>query len=180
MATLVLTIESTDAQADLQQKFQLDSNEGVRVKNALASYIKNMGNISQCNLDVQTGSADPVAASGTFTLDTVIATDVVNIGTETLTGSDTPSGENQFDTSGSDSAIATDIAAKINAHSVLSLIVSASANAAVVTVTSLNKGVIGNQIPISSPDATITASGTELSGGTGGANDSATAFLFGA
>lgn len=132
------------------------------------------------NVDVFTSTAAPVAASATLTLASAIATDAVTIGTVTFTGSDTPSGVLQFDTNaGSDALIAASLAETINAHPVAGEIVSASASGDVVTVTCKQKGVIGNQIPISSADATITASGAFLTGGTGGLSGTAQNYSLG-
>lgn len=180
MSTLVFTIKSTDTQANLQQKFQLNSNQKLKFKNDAANYLKSAELLHQCDIDVQTGSANPVAASATFTLVSAVATDAVTIGTVTLTASSTPANENEWEIDGAtDADDATSLANAINAHSVLSNQVSASAASNVVTVTCLVKGVIGNAINFSSADATITASGTHLASGTGGATDSATSYDFG-
>jgi hypothetical protein len=123
---------------------------------------------------IQSSSSDPVSASGTLTLVSAIATDAITIGTVTLTASSTPANENQWEIDGaSDTADAASLAAAINAHTVLGKIVSATSALGVVTVSSLQKGVVGNFIPLSSADATITASGAFLTGGTGGATSAA-------
>jgi hypothetical protein len=132
-----------------------------------------------CSIDVQTSSVDPVAASGTITCATVAADATVTIGAVTLTAKASPSGENEFSQAGSDSADATALAAKINAHSVLSKIVSAAAVDAIVTVTCLAKGLVGNQIPLSETGSTITVSAPFLAGGTGGATTSAATYKCG-
>jgi len=181
MASLVLTLKTDETQARLQQDFQIDTGKPKEAALALAEHFKKVaGGITRASIDVQTGSADPVAASGTFTLASVVEDDAITIGTVTLTAKDSPSGENQFQTGGEDdTADAVVVAAAINDHSTLSQIVTATSAAAVVTVTSKIKGVIGNQLAISETGDTITASGSFLSGGTGGSTDAASTYSLG-
>ena len=180
MGSLVLTLKTDETQARLQQDFQIDTGKGKEACLALSEHFRKVaGGITRAAVDVQTGSADPVAASGTFTLSSVPEDDAVTIGTVTLTAKASPAGENQWSQAGTDTADATALAAAINAHSVLSLVVTASSAAAVVTVTSKIKGVVGNQIPISETGSSITASGAFLTGGTGGATEAATSYSVG-
>lgn len=133
-----------------------------------------------CSIDVQTSSTDPVAASGTVTLATVAADDTVTIGAVTLTAKASPANENQFSQAGTDTVDAASLVSKINAHSVLSKVVFASSESGVVTITSLVKGLIGNQIALASSDGTTLAvSGAFLAGGTGGATTTAATYKCG-
>lgn len=181
MGSLVLTLKTDETQARLQQDFQIDSGKGKEACLALSEHFKKVAaGITRATVDVQTGSANPVAASGTFTLDTVVEDDAVTIGTVTLTAKDSPEGEAQWQAGGADdTADAVTLAAAINTHSVLSQVVTATSAGAVVTVTSKVKGVIGNQLPISETGDTITASGAFLTGGTGGATEAATSYSVG-
>lgn len=132
-------------------------------------------------LYVQTSTSHPVAASATITCASVSADDTVTIGKTTLTAKASPSGENQWSQAGSDTADAASLVSKINAHSVLSLLVSASSSAGVVTVTSLVKGSIGNHIALSSSNGSrlaVTGSGY-LASGTGGPESAVSSFAFG-
>ena len=118
-----------------------------------------------------------MAASGTFTLVSAIATDAVTIGQETFTASSTPSGENQWEIDGADdTADALSLATAINAHSTIGALITATVAAGVITLTAATKGSYANQIPFSSADATITASAAFLAGGTGGSEDAAESF----
>lgn len=111
-------------------------------------------------------------ASGTFILNTVIATDAISINGVTFTCVASGAGANQFNVGASDVLTAANLAAAINA-SVTALVagyVTATSAAGltttgVVTVKSTNYGVQGNQTLIASADATIVASGTHLTGG---------------
>lgn len=81
---------------------------------------------------------------------------------------------NQTFTPVSDKCLAVRLAAAVNAHSTLKYIVSASAALAVVTVTALIRGVIGNFIQFTDNDSTITSSGSGyLAGGLGGVMEAA-------
>lgn len=113
---------------------------------------------------------DTTAATGTFTLDTVIATDAVSINGVTFTCVASGATGNQFNVGASDTDTATALAAAINASSsaLVSEHVTASSSAAVVTITALYGGTPGNAITIASADGTITASGARLTGGADG------------
>lgn len=170
MATLVVTVK-TSKDVSLFKQASQDRENLNRLINLLSGV--NIGAI-QATVDVQSASADPVAASGTLTLVSAIATDAVTIGKTTLTASSTPANENQWEIDGADDAAdAASLAAAINAHSVLSTIVSATSASNVVTIRALQKGVVGNHIALSSADATITASATYLANGAGGATNAA-------
>jgi len=105
-------------------------------------------------------------AVGTFTLNTVIATDAVLVGGKTLTfvASNPNRVKGEVLVGDTDTASAANLAVEINRH--LGSLVTATANLGVVTLTAVADGTAGNSITISSPDTTITASGANLSGGT--------------
>lgn len=182
-SSLVITVKSNDeTQADLQQFFQLPANSVREEALALSRYFKELASLNKrAVVDVQTAAAAPVAASGTWTLDTVVATDTVTVGSITFTGTNTPTTNLHFDTSlATDALIAADIARAVNEHPTTSQIVTASAALAVVTVTAKQKGVVGNFIPFTDADSTITSSGSGfLTGGTGGATDDASSYALG-
>lgn len=79
---------------------------------------------------------------------------------------------NQTFTPNDDKSLAFRLAQAVNANADTSLIVKATAADAVVTVTALEKGIIGNYIAFSDADATITSSGSGyLENGTGGTQE---------
>lgn len=108
-----------------------------------------------------------VAASGTFTLDTVVATDAVSINGVSFTAVASGATGNQFNVGADDAETAENLAAAINASvsALVSGYVTASADDEVVTITSAFYGLAGNQTLIASADATIVASGARLAGG---------------
>lgn len=114
-----------------------------------------------------------VRASGTFELDTVIATDAISINAVTFTAVASGATGNQFNVGADDDATAVNLAAAINA-SVTALVagyVTAEAfpaegmDPAYVVVTSAFYGLAGNQTLIASADSTIVASGARLTAG---------------
>lgn len=170
MSSVVLTIKTSRDPATFRKTSQ-DRENLNQLINLLSGV--NIGAV-QATVDVQSSSSDPVAASGTLTLTSAIATDAVTIGKTTLTASSTPANENQWEIDGaSDTLDAASLAAAINAHSALSLIVTATSASNVVTITAKQKGVIGNYIALSSANATIVASATYLASGAGGATNAA-------
>lgn len=122
-----------------------------------------VGSIS-VNITVQTG----VAASGTATFSTVVATNTVTIGGVTFTGSDTPTGAVQFLTGATDALSAASLASVVNANTTANKIVKASSSGAVVTFTAVVPGVSGNFITLAKVGAPISISGALLAGGTVG------------
>ena len=178
-SSVVITIKSEKTQAQLQEALQVDTTtknrDGIKAVAALLSSIA--ARHTRGIVEVQTGAVAPVAASGTLTLVSAVATDAVTIGTTTFTATSTPSLSTDWEIDGaSDTADAASLAAAINAHATVSQIVTASSALGVVTITAKQKGVVGNFIPLSSADATITASGAFLTGGTGGVTEAAVVY----
>lgn len=167
MASLTLVIKTNKDTAEMAKVGQPVQNMQ-RICNLLNGL---KAGALQGTVTASYSSADPVAASGTITLASC-ATDTVTIGGVTFTGSSTPTGDEQFETDGDDTADAAALAAKINAHPTLSKVVSATSALGVVTVTCLLKGVVGNFITLAETGSTITISGSTLAGGTGGQGSS--------
>lgn len=182
MSTIVITVKSELAVAIARQRYQLASDK--RKAQALAMvdlFTRLAGGVEAASFDVQTASANPVAASATITLATVAADDTVTIGKTTLTAKASPSGENEFSQAGTDTVDAAGLVTKINAHSVLSKLVVATSSAGVVTVTALAKGEVGNHIVLVSSNGTrlaVTGSGY-LASGAGGVNEIAVNYALG-
>jgi hypothetical protein len=114
-------------------------------------------------------------AKGTVTLAAADAADNVVIGATTFVGTAgavTPGAATYSIDTGNNQA-ATSLAAQINAHAVASLVVTASASSAVVTLRAVASGTAGNAIVLTSTDGTdlaVSGSGT-LSGATDPAAD---------
>lgn len=117
-------------------------------------------------LAVQVNSGDAVAAHGTITLASFVATNTITVGSQTFTcESSGASGNNQFNVGGSDTLTAAAAVVAINAHPTLSPYILATSALAVITITSLVPGDIGNSIKIAvSAHGTVTGSGLLTSG----------------
>lgn len=271
MSSLVITLKSELALAELRQRYQLETGKPKRQALALQELFHRLaGGIDAASLDVQTGSAAPVAASGTWTLASCVATDVASVGGVSFTFTSTPTlstdvevdvpaakafasasdislvtgyiteashgfetgdvGQlttddtlpagfslstdywvikissgvyqlasslanalagiqikptdvgvgNQTFTLTADTYNASKLAAAVNAHATIGQLVKATYDGAIVTVTALQKGVVGNFIQFGDSDTTITSSGSGyLAGGTGGATDTAVHYALG-
>lgn len=180
-STVVLTIHSEESQALVNPRVRVGADKDKEGCRALKNYLARISTgQTRAKIDVQSGDAAPVAASGTFTLASVIATDACTIGTTTFTFTSSPTLSTDVEVDGADNtADAAALAAAINAHATVSQIVTASSDGAVVTITAKQKGVVGNFIPISDADSTITTSGAFLTGGTGGAQNAAQQYVLG-
>jgi hypothetical protein len=169
MSTLSLQIRTPKSHLEFNKSGQSRQENMARIVNLISGYMS--GALESGEIYVSGSTATTlVAASATFTLVSAIATDVITIGTISMTATSTPTTDLHWEIDGaSDTLDAASLAAAINANPTLSKVVVATSATNVVTVTAIVKGVVGNQIPVSSADATITASATFLTGGLGGA-----------
>jgi hypothetical protein len=109
-------------------------------------------------------------ASGTATLNAVVATNTLTVNGVVFTGvSPGPAVGDQFVIGADDTATAANIAAAINASATAGVlgVVTASSAAAVVTITAVQPGVQGNAITLAGTAVRFVVSGAVLSGGTG-------------
>lgn len=91
--SIVITVNLDDTQARAQQFYQVSGKPREQVM-ALRQLFKDIGEGRQrATASVQTGDAAPVAASGTWTLASVVATDVASCGGVDFTFTATPSAE---------------------------------------------------------------------------------------
>lgn len=108
-----------------------------------------------------------VAATGTITLSSMVATDTVTIAGTVFTCVASGATGNQFNVGGNDTATAVNLAAAINATATQKVLKSVSASAAsgVVTLTCLVPGQIGNCIQMAiSAHGSVSGSGFLTSG----------------
>lgn len=176
---LTITHDGADLAADLQSKGITAQNGGIQhlnwFQNLLNSIVSKQKNASTVTV---IDKGDGVAASGTITLSSFVATDTITVGTQTFTSAASPSGANQFLSTGGDTTVAAAAAAAIAAHTSLTNVVTASAATGVITVTSLVKGLIGNQIGIAI-SAHGSVSAAKLAGGLEPTGSSSASYSFG-
>jgi phage tail sheath gpL-like len=168
MANLKVKIECGMNAETMVREFERSSSSKYDDVQAIAELLESIlgGNQSQPSVMVSVEENED-RATGTFTLDTVIATDAVSINGVTFTAVASGATGNQFNVGADDEETAENLAAAINA-SVTALVagyVTAEAAGAVVTITSAFPGLAGNQTTIASADATIVASGERLEDG---------------
>jgi len=178
MSSLVITVKMEESQAVLQQKYQLSANNTRPEMQELKKLFRDFASgAKRASVYVQTGSSDPVAAAGSIVLASFANNDTVTIGGVTLTGKSSPTTEDHFEIDGNDAADAAALRACINAHSVLSKVIVAGGSSDTVSVTALQKGLVGNQIIMSQTGDHATL--TQMTGGTGGAAEAAVTYSLG-
>lgn len=163
MATVVVTIETSKDPTQYYKAGQKNAN-GNRLLDLLRGL--NAGSLLG-SVIVQGSTANPVAASATITQVSAVNTNSVTIGGVTLTAG------TEWTRTGTDAENSASLAAAINANTSLNKIVVATSASNVVTITALQKGVIGNYITLAKSGAPITVSGAYLASGAGGATSSA-------
>lgn len=176
---LTITFDSPETSAQLVQRL-LRTESKRTVMRELANYINGLqGGVRNAHVRVQAFDA---FASQTVTVSQAAAvegTDELTIGTIVLAVEASPANENQFELGASDIEFAANLAAAINAHSILSLfVVAASDGVDTVTITSLYGGPVGDAIPLAETGNGFTLGGTALDGGDQ-TLDQGLAFVFG-
>jgi len=143
-----------------------DASEMAKVGQGVSNLVRVLGLIKGLISGAVVGSAyvHTGVASATATLATVVADNTITIGGVTLTAKASPADQTQFAVGASNTECAAALAAAINAHTTLKHLVYASASAAVVTISAVVPGPVGNQIPVSRVGSPITLSGAALAG----------------
>lgn len=173
MSSLVICVKSARTGTDLADRVGESSTRPHNACRKLVAFLEGaIGGLESCRVDVQTGSSDPVAASGTVTLSYA---DIANNDTVTVAGTDltcvtgTPAGA-QFKKQTDATVTAANLAALINSNATTSKYVYATSALGVVTVTALVKHSLGNLVTLATSNATgFVLSGVALTGGAGGA-----------
>lgn len=179
MATLCLLVRTE--RLDNAEKFAKSGQHRRCLTNA-GIYLKGLASGALLGtVDVYTDDTDPVAASIDVTLDFSAFTDgdTITIGGVTFTAKSSGATGDQFDIDTDDATTAENFKAAVNASSSINEIIAATRSAAVVTLTALLKGEIGNFLTVAdsvSGGTPFSYTGSALAGGTGGALGSAETF----
>jgi hypothetical protein len=172
MGVLILNITTGRDDDTLSSTFETAGG-----KHSIAQRILNYISSVQSGCEKASGSTAPsiaisvqgnaVQATGSFALDTVVATDVCSINGVAFTAVASGATGNQFNVGEDDEETAENLASTINASAsaLVSDFVTAEASGTDVLVTSVFYGVAGNSTTLESSDATITISGARLTGG---------------
>lgn len=147
------------------ENFHLDAKQLLNyLMNELSGI--NGGYLNASVSEIPSGTA--VQASGTATLNSVVATNTLVVGNQTLTAHASTQDGTHFVVGVSDTATAANLATCINANTTLSKIVVATSAANVVTIISLQPGVLANQLPLADGGSgNFAVSGSTLAGGVG-------------
>lgn len=144
---------------------------------ALMNIQRGMLAMTKENLAYARFAVATACATGTATLASVADSDTIVVGGTTLTAKTTPSGSSQWKRGVSNTADAAALAACINANTTTNKIVRATSSGAVVTITSLYPGPIGNLVTLSQTGGTMTLSPATALGS--GASDAVDGYDFG-
>lgn len=140
------------------------SSDSMFLKRFFNFFRQIINGVWKSNINVIQGG---VYASATATLASVVATDTVVIGGVTLTCVNSGATSVQFNKGTTDTLTAVNLAAAINALTTVNKVVQASSAAAVVTISCIYPGTIGNLVTTTAGGGTITIAAT-LTGGTDG------------
>jgi phage tail sheath gpL-like len=181
MSTLQITIKSPDTAATLRSQFQKNSSSSSLEASVLANYFQSIASgTKSAQFEVNTASAHPVKASGTIT---ATYASVANNDTVTIAGvvftcvTGTPSGEAQYKKETDGPTTIQNLLVKVNAHSTIGNIITASRSGSVLTLTAKVAGEIGNFLSLASSNGTGQAvSGTYLASGAGGGTGTSTSY----
>lgn len=176
---LLVHFDSPETAATLVQRFSRTTNKRTTLRE-VSNYVNGLqGGARKAHVRVQLFSAFASQTVACDQSDAVDGTDELTIGTIVLAVEAAPSTENQFEKGASDIEFAANLAAAINAHSVLSLFVKAESDGVdTVTITCLYGGPVGDAIPLAETGNGFTLTGAALDGGDQSV-DEQQAFVFG-
>jgi hypothetical protein len=161
---LKLLIDTDETAAVVTERLALVKQDASRFASELVNYVSGMAGGVKKGAEVQ-AQVGVVKSTGTVTLDAVDAADTVTVGGTVLTAVSGAPDPGEFDISGTDAEAATSLAEAINASAAAAIVVAVAA-ADVVTLTSVEGGVLANQITLASSNGTrLAVSGTRLTGG---------------
>ena len=178
-ASLVLVIKTSEAApSNFLDAASSPRNTAIKLSGLLEACASGY---SHASIDAYSSTSAPVAAAGTATLTyaSIAANDTVTIGGTVLTckASGAAAGT-EFNKTTDATVTAANLAAAINANTTLSKYLVATSALGVVTVTCLQKGVIGNAIVLATSNAPGFAL-VAMAGGEGGASSAATTYSLG-
>ena len=181
---IVVTHHPLESAASVGDEFGLDASDDRGAALALAKLFTDLASgvrMGRVELGVETATVGNKATATVTVADASLVddTDDLTIGSVTFKWMASPSGESQIDIGGSDAQSATNLAAAINAHSQLAGVVTATAAAAVVTITADYPGIAGELIALAETGNGQTLSAAALGGVTSTVTKDTRSFNFG-
>jgi hypothetical protein len=165
-AKLVVICDSPEPEKHYVQRFSRSENRRSVVTNIMTQLRGLLGGVRRGQVRVAIHSAFASQTVNCDQSDTVDGTDTLTIGTITLSVEAAPANESEFLKGASDITMADNLAACINAHSILSLFVRAESDGVSdVTITSLYPGPVGDAITLAEAGNGFTLTGAALDGG---------------
>ena len=162
---VITTVDSAAMVLDqLNPQPNADSDSSL---NRLSRYIEGLGDGAFYYTTV-TENVGAIAATGTITLSSFVDEDTITIANVVLSGETVPSGNAEFAIGASDTITAANAVVVINANPTLQPLVTATSSGAVITLTAVSGGTVGNFLTIAiSAHGSVSGSGL-LTGGTVG------------
>lgn len=166
MAFSIISIQHTEPEVDMTELIQAQAGDRVLAGKKLLNYFRSLlGGARSAKVIV---NVNAVKATGTITLASHIATNTVTVNGITFTCVGSGATGNQYNVGGTDTDTATNLAAALNANSTLDGMIVATSDAAVVTLTALHPGELGNAVTLAI-SANGSVSAARMAGGTNGA-----------
>lgn len=177
--TIVTITHDKEVNADiLQYLFKSPEKQNVLQKLGLLLDAINSGS-RMGSVAATLDDGDGVKASGTVTFSSLANNDTVTIAGVVFTAKTSgASGANQFNLGADDTAAAVNFIAKVNAHTSLARVLSATSALGVSTITAYMVGLIGNQITLAI-SAHGSVSAANLASGANAANQTSYSYSFG-
>lgn len=163
---LLVHFDSAETAAQLVQRFSRTASKRTTMRE-VTNYINGLqGGVRRALVNVQCFEAFASQTVGCDQSDAVDGTDELTIGTVVLAVEAAPATESQFLKGADDIEFAANLAACINAHSVLSLFVRGESDGVdTVTISCLYGGPVGDAIPLVETGNGFTLGGSALDGG---------------
>lgn len=162
------------ATADIQRDLYAETGYRELAGSKIETYVRRcVSGVSPCAIKTRVNA---VRATGTITLSSHVATDTVTVNGITFTCVASGATGNQYNVGGSDTLTAVALAAALNANSTLDGMIVATSASAVVTITALDPGELGNAVTLAI-SAHGSVSAARMAGGTNG--DTETTHYFG-
>lgn len=172
MIYTLIQVQHEDTQADATRKLIANNrmSSGIKLEDAVTRWVSG---INQAKIYI---GVDSVVATGTVTLSSHVATNTVTVNGVVFTAVASGATGNQYNV-GTDTVTAANLAAAINASVTAKIqgYVTATSSGAVVTISAIRPGVLGNLTTIAI-SANGSVSGATLAGGTDGAQVSTTSY----
>ena len=166
MANSMLVLTHSDTEADMAAMLLADTGNKFQAGQKLMKYVRSlMGGFRYAKVQTQINA---VKATGTVTLSSHVATNTVTVNGISFECVASGATGNQYNVGGTDTLTAVALAAALNANTTLDGMIVATSSGAVVTLTALFPGELGNAVTLAI-SANGSVSAARMASGTNGA-----------